>query len=340
MWQLTSWYSETYDIDGLFNRLKSLFAANERQLDPRKRKIPLPEGLKERSGFHFTTRHKLLHDLEQFEYLVKNDKVGMPPDTVELLSSELPRIYRSALESIDMADLDEENEFYQFQSRDAEINAWYNRALFVPEFGPVVKDEAGYDVPLLNPNQDWDLIERQWYGEEAAYKHPGIVIVDNVLSPQVLEKVRDYLLMSTVWYDMKTPRYGQYVGAYIGDGLYSKLLMAIAFELHKAKMRIMNGHAMKELWSYKYESSPENHHEPRTGIHTHADDAAVNVNIWITPDSANLDPYSGGLVIFTAKPPLHWGFDEFNSNWEFVEEQILKPTNFAMSQSHTGRTEQ
>jgi hypothetical protein len=33
----------------------------------------------------------------------------------------------------------------------------------------------------------------------------------------------------------------------------------------------------------------------------HADSAAVNVNIWITDDEANLDQNSGGLVVYATK---------------------------------------
>ena len=35
-----------------------------------------------------------------------------------------------------------------------------------------------------------------------------------------------------------------------------------------------------------------------TGIDAHKDDGRVNVNIWITPDDANLAPGKGGLKIF------------------------------------------
>lgn len=44
----------------------------------------------------------------------------------------------------------------------------------------------------------------------------------------------------------------------------------------------------------------------------HADDAAINVNLWLTPDAANLDPTSGGLVLYDVSAPAHWGFDDFN----------------------------
>jgi hypothetical protein len=33
------------------------------------------------------------------------------------------------------------------------------------------------------------------------------------------------------------------------------------------------------------------------GIGIHADFAAINVNFWITPDDANLDPKSGGIQL-------------------------------------------
>lgn len=35
----------------------------------------------------------------------------------------------------------------------------------------------------------------------------------------------------------------------------------------------------------------------------HADDARVNLNFWVTPDDANLDPTSGGLVVYPKEPP-------------------------------------
>jgi len=93
-------------------------------------------------------------------------------------------------------------------------------------------------------------------------------------------------------------------------------------ELHKALPRIMKGHPLKYLWAYKYDSE-------YTGINLHADEAAVNVNIWLTPDEANLDPTSGGLVVFTAKPPEDWNFAEYNTDTDRVVEELLRPTNFA-----------
>jgi hypothetical protein len=77
------------------------------------------------------------------------------------------------------------------------------------------------------------------FGEEEG--HSAIVVIDNLLSPIVLEKVQDYLMTSTFYYDAKTPRYGRYVGTYMNDGMHDKLVMA------KATPRVMKGHAMKEM---------------------------------------------------------------------------------------------
>ena len=40
--------------------------------------------------------------------------------------------------------------------------------------------------------------------------------------------------------------------------------------------------------------------------------AAVNLNFWITNEDANLNKESGGLVIYTQKPPSHWTFEQYN----------------------------
>ena len=55
-----------------------------------------------------------------------------------------------------------------------------------------------------------------------------------------------------------------------------------------------------------------------TGINVHADFARVNLNFWITPDDANLDPASGGLVVYDVPAPPSWGFEEYNTDQESI----------------------
>ena len=65
-------------------------------------------------------------------------------------------------------------------------------------------------------------------------------------------------------------------------------------------------HPLTQLWAFKYDSQ-------LPGIGLHADFAAINVNFWITPDDANLDPKSGGLVIWDKAAPLDWDFAKYNN---------------------------
>lgn len=79
----------------------------------------------------------------------------------------------------------------------------------------------------------------------------------------------------------------------------------IGDQLYRTFPRIFTQNHLKYFWSYKYD-------ERYGAIPVHADDAAINVNFWLTPDDANLDPTSGGLVVYEASAPAHWSFEEFN----------------------------
>jgi hypothetical protein len=46
----------------------------------------------------------------------------------------------------------------------------------------------------------------------------------------------------------------------------------------------------------------------------------VNVNFWITPDEANLDPEGGGLVIWDIAAPLEWDFAKMNNDQQAIRD--------------------
>ena len=154
----------------------------------------------------------------------------------------------------------------------------------------------------------------------------GVIVIDDLLTPKALKLLRELLLKNTHWYQTKTPlEFGKYVGAYIDDGLNDPIFLELAKQLHQSLPRIMKGHHLRYLWAYKYDS------EFDSGINLHADQAAVNVNMWLSEDDADLeeDGYGGGLVVFTKKPPPDWEFQDYNTNTNYVVEKLLKPTNFA-----------
>eukprot|EP00980_Cylindrotheca_fusiformis_P003573 scaffold792_cov84-Cylindrotheca_fusiformis.AAC.13 len=315
-----SYFFEQDDMDGLHWALSNVFVRSERNPNEETRstvKQKLPTQLVARGGgSSYTTQYKVRHDLEQAEYLAKNLENN---EMANFFGNVIAPIYQKLLSRIPPLDqLERTGGLYPFHVDDLEqlgIATIYNKAIHQTSFDEL-KDEAGNIVPLINPDLDVESIERAWVST-------GVAVIDNLLTRDALDRIRQIMLESTVFYQTKMPlKFGGYVGAYIDDGLHDRILLQLAFELYHKLPKIMTGHFLKYLWAYKYDSE-------YTGINIHADQAAVNVNIWLTPDDANLDPTSGGLVIFKAKPPSDWDFQRFNTDTKEVHELLLKPTGYA-----------
>src|SRR6218665_2219277 len=137
--------------------------------------------------------------------------------------------------------------------------------------------------PAVNPANSTPDFIAAWRGSD-----PQIAVIDNLLTPEGLAALRDFCLGSNVWRNVYVQGY---LGAFPETGFACPLLAQIAEELQATFPAIFAGHPLRYLWAFKYDSS-------LSGIAIHADEAAVNVNFWITPDSANLDPDSGGMVIW------------------------------------------
>ena len=80
----------------------------------------------------------------------------------------------------------------------------------------------------------------------------------------------------------------------------------ITEEIRARFPRIICQHQLIEAWAYKYDP------HIAAGIQTHADEAAVNLNVWITPTEASLNPAGAGLTLFTVKPPKDWTYMDYN----------------------------
>jgi len=148
---------------------------------------------------------------------------------------------------------------------------------------------SGMIGAILNPALNLTAIQAQYLRE-------NIVVIDNVLSPEVLAAARLYCMEATVWGGVK--RMG-YLGAYFQEGFTADIIYQIAAELESALPKVMGygKHTLNMAWAYKYDSE-------RQGIQLHVDEAAVNANLWLTQDSANLDHDSGGMVIYRQEPPI------------------------------------
>jgi tetratricopeptide (TPR) repeat protein len=136
----------------------------------------------------------------------------------------------------------------------------------------------------LNRNHSTAAVLERWRASD-----PRAVVIDDFLTRPALEQLRCYCAESTVWrrvYD------AGYIGATPADGFACPLLAQITEEISSVYLDILGGHGFRYLGAFKYDS------ELSTGTNIHADYSAINVNLYITPDDANLDPDTGGMLIW------------------------------------------
>ena len=171
-----------------------------------------------------------------------------------------------------------------------------------------VGDGSRIAGPVINPVHKEDFILACW--RDAS---PQIVILDDFLTEPALERLRVYCLESTVWHRIYE---SGYIGAIPADGFACPLLAQLAEEIAARFPRILGPHRFKYLGAFKYDS------ELSLGTNTHADLAAVNVNLYITPDEANLEPKSGGMVVWNKTIDTEPLMRNLNSNEKAMQEYL------------------
>jgi tetratricopeptide (TPR) repeat protein len=229
-------------------------------------------------------RSRVKHDAEQVQYLFDREKLDprQRPYLEALrrlhqrLNQDAPSGNRVAIDTQTLTD----------------ISPSFNRILFR-------EAPARLDRGALNPSLDSDAIERQYHA-----KRPEVTYIDDLLNDAALNALRRFCREATIW---KKDYENGYSGAFLGDGFASPLLFQIADELRTTFPRIFSHHRLTQAWAFKHDSA-------RRGLNIHADAAAVNVNFWITEDEANLDPTTGGLVVYDKEAPQEWNFKEYNSD--------------------------
>ena len=269
-----------------------------------KRYLQLERGTKplnpQHESFQKTSKAKIDHDIEQFEYLATSGY-----DSKKF--RELAGVYKIVASEIDCAS---DTEVVPLSDKHRGLlGDTYNRPLHILE-APLL------DEPAIGKSLNINKITNDYFSHEF-----GLTYIDDFLSLKTLESLREFLLGSTIWFDFFHP--GGYMGAYLKHGLASPLILQIAEDLRLKLPKIFKHHKLTQLWAYKYDSRARDK-ASFDGIKAHADMAAINVNFWITPKSANLDPSSGGLVVYNAEAPEGWDFKTYNGDTKKIYEEIQK----------------
>jgi tetratricopeptide (TPR) repeat protein len=223
---------------------------------------------------------KLRHDCEQLAYLLER---GELPDAYAPVLAQYQALLASIRGQVD------EHSLAPFDAGQYPlVQRTYKRPFHIA------------DVPapatLINPELDFKAIQDRYLAAE-----PNVLALDNLLTPEALAAMRRFCRESTIWNNIKPG----YLGAYFFDGFCSELLLRLGWDLRAHMPRVIQDHPLNMMWGFKCDAR-------LPGLAVHADEAAVNVNFWITEDDANLDPDGGGLQVYEHMAPTDWDFRRFN----------------------------
>lgn len=229
-------------------------------------------------------RSRVKHDIEQIQYLIDRQRIGDDQRSYLVSLQQLQQ-------KLDQAALPG-NRLPVTPEDLSPIASSFNRMLYC-------MPPPRLDQGALNPALDVESVETRYLA-----KHPEVTYIDGLLNEEALGALRRFCREATIW---KKDYENGYSGAFLGDGFASPLLFQIAEELRRRFPRIFTHHRLTQAWAFKHDSA-------RRGLNIHADAAAVNVNFWITPDEANLNPDTGGLVVYDKEAPKEWNFKDYNSD--------------------------
>jgi Tetratricopeptide repeat len=242
--------------------------------------------------------HFALHNVEQLDHILTTGDYGAQA-LAGVFAEELDGLRRRLSDVINGAN---------GKAPMVSVHGRNSRVLADPPYVRVAEEKL---PRYLNTSVDYQPIQ-----EAISTGRKKVQVIDDFLTPGALAQVRKFALESTVW---RHPYKFGYVGAFPQDGFASTSLFAIAEEFQAALGEAFHGYQLAQWWGFAYDAKL-----PGTDIH--GDDADFSLNFWITPDAANLDPNTGGLVIWDKQAPSNWSFNDYNSGGDRVR-QFLRQEN-------------
>ncbi len=220
------------------------------------------------------------HEFEQLTY-IDNDTDGIRnPKFTKKYYDSLKKLYEKVQEdSLSLKDITTEIQKDIFK-------VLYNKA---------PKD---YSANLLNTENNISSLESKYLNSD-----PEILVIDNFLSSNALKELQYFCRNANIF---KYSYPSGYVAAFLSKGLSNQFILKLSEDLRLTYKNIFKELRLTQAWIFKYDSK-------KKGTNIHADQAAVNVNFWITPEIGNQDKSKGGLKIWNKLPPKESSFDSYNS---------------------------
>ena len=244
-------------------------------------------------GFRYeVSKNKLNHDIEQISYLLKKKIVSKKFNNIV---KKYKFIYSSLPKNSDHTDI------FTLSKE------------FTYKLGPTFNNLIYYQPP--------DIIEKKIINDNNkvvainSKKKFKYMVIDDFLNKEVLDKLYSFCLTNSIWneFDYKNG----YIGSFIENGFNAPLLLQISEEIRLQYPEILKKFPLTKAWAFKCNNQMK-------GIKIHADFAAININFWITPDKANLNKKTGGLLIWDKEAPKNWDFKKYNNNHLAIKNFLKK----------------
>ena len=249
-------------------------------------------------GFRYeVSKNKLKHDIEQIYYLLKKKLISKKFNNA---LKNYKFVYNALPKNCDPTDI------FTLSKE------------FTNKLGPTFNNLIYYQPP--------DILEKKLINNNKkviiknSKKKFMYMVIDNFLNKEVLDILYKYCLTNSIWseFDYKNG----YIGSFIENGFNAPLILQISEEIKLYFPKIFKKFPLTKAWAFKCNNQMK-------GIKIHADYAAINVNLWITPDKANLNKNTGGLLIWDKESPKNWNFDKYNNNHIEIK-KILKKSKSKM----------
>jgi tetratricopeptide (TPR) repeat protein len=239
------------------------------------------------------TRGKLLHDAEQFRFLAGHRR---DRQHFEALAKRYSTVAR------------------EFPEEPTKLSG-EQIAVLGDDYNSAITVFAAPELPAraVSERRDHATIMRLFQERQA-----GAVYFDELLTVPALVRLKHYLLESTIWHDFS--HIDGFVASYLEDGLACPLLLQVADEIRQTFPELLADRPLAQAWAFKGLQCG-------AAVDAHADDAAISLNFWLTPDEANLDAQHGGLAICCTPPPSEWQIKGYDADNAQIAEFMARHTD-------------
>ncbi|MCZ6657399.1 MAG: hypothetical protein O7C67_08895, partial [Gammaproteobacteria bacterium] len=138
----------------------------------------------------------------------------------------------------------------------ASLGAFYDRVVHYA-------DAPRIDGGVINQSLDFKRIEDDYLASKVS-----VTAFDDFLTPEALRALRDFCLESTIFFKHTGTRF---VSGGLNSGFNCDILYQMAEELKARLPRVLGGHALRNMWVYRYRNESE-------GVAAHTDEGAVTFN--------------------------------------------------------------